>query len=76
VLGIDGNDPDEEEAARWFQKAADRDNPAALYDLATMYESGRGIVKSLDKAKDLYERSARLGNAEARKRLTELQSHK
>lgn len=72
LLGGSGNDPNEEEAARWFQKAAERDSPAALYDLAMLYESGRGVPKSLDKAKDLYQKAGALGNHEAQKRLAKL----
>ena len=70
LLGVNGDEPNEVEAARWFQKAADHDDPAALFDLAGLYEEGRGVAKNLDKAKDLYQRSARLGNHEARKRLS------
>jgi hypothetical protein len=76
LLGVDGNDPNYEEAAHWFMKAADRDNPAALYDLAGMYERGRGVAKSLIKAEELYEKSAKLGNGEAQKSLKRLQSRK
>jgi hypothetical protein len=72
LLGVNGADPNEEEAALWFQKAADRDSPAALFDLATLYESGRGVAKNFGKAKDLYQRSAKLGNREAQKRLSKL----
>jgi TPR repeat protein len=63
----------DEEAARWFQKAADKGNPAGMYDLATMYESGRGVSKNPGTALDLYKRSAGLGNSEAQRRLAELQ---
>jgi TPR repeat protein len=76
LLGVAGSDPDYVEAARWFTKAADRDNPAALYNLAGMYERGHGVAKSLLKAAELYERSAKLGNGEAQKSLKRLQSHK
>jgi len=69
LLGANGADPNEEEAARWFQKAADHDSPAAMFDLAGLYESGRGVSKNLEKAKDLYQKSAKLGNREAQKRL-------
>ena len=72
LLGVNGGDPNEEEAARWFQKAADHDSPAALFDLGGLYENGRGVGKSLDKAKDLYQRAAKLGNREAQKRLAAL----
>jgi hypothetical protein len=76
LLGVAGSDPDYVEAARWFTKAADRDNPAALYNLAGMYERGHGVAKSLLKAQELYEKSAKLGNGEAQKSLKRLQSHK
>lgn len=76
LLGVDGADPDDDEAAQWFRKAADLENPAGLFDLGQMYESGSGVYKSMDRAKDLYERSARLGNEEARKRLAQLRSAK
>jgi hypothetical protein len=76
LLGVAGSDPNYEEAARWFTKAAERDNPAALYNLAGMYERGHGVAKSLLKAEELYERSAKLGNGEAQKSLKRLQSHK
>ncbi len=72
LLGGGGTDPNEEEAARWFQKAADHDSPAAMYDLAMLYESGRGVTKNLQKAKDLYQKAAALGNHEAQKRLAKL----
>ena len=72
LLGVNGGDANEEEAARWFQKAADHDSPAAMFDLAGLYESGRGVAKNLDKAKDLYQKSAKLGNREAQKRLAKL----
>ncbi len=72
LLGVNGADPNEEEAARWFQKAAEHDSPAALFDLGTLYESGRGVGKNLDKAKTLYQKAAKLGNREAEKRLVKL----
>jgi len=37
------------------------------------YEKGRGVPKNRDKARDLYEKSARLGDSEAQKRLDQLQ---
>jgi serine/threonine protein kinase len=75
-LGIDGGDPNDQEAARWFQKAADHDNSAALYDLGTMYEAGRGVAKNMEKAKDLFERSASLGNTEAQRHLSQTPARK
>jgi TPR repeat protein len=67
--GVEKND---QEAAQWFEKAANAGNSAGLYNLAGMYERGQGVPYSLDKAKELYRKSAALGNAEAQKRLTQL----
>jgi TPR repeat protein len=64
----------DEEAARWFQKATDKGNPAAMYNLATMYETGRGVAKDPGQALDLFRRAAALGNSEAQRRLNELQA--
>jgi localization factor PodJL len=66
------NPPDLTEAAYWFGKAADSGEADAKYDLGTMYESGLGVARDLDKAKQLYQEAARLGNEEARRRLADL----
>ncbi len=75
-LGAEDVPQNNDEAAKWFQRAADLNNPAGLYDLARFYEQGRGVPKNLDRAKQLYQQSAALGNAEAQRRLTELQGKK
>jgi hypothetical protein len=67
--------PDYSSAAYWFQKAADSGEADAMYDLGTMYQAGLGVDKSLDRAKQLYQDAARLGNEEARKRLADLAGH-
>jgi TPR repeat protein len=74
LFGIDGGNPNEALANQWFQKAADRGDAAGLYNLAESYEKGRGVSKSLEQAIYLYGKSARLGNAEAQKRLSQLQT--
>ncbi len=76
LFGVHDADPNDEEATEWFQKAADRGDPAGMYNLAQSYEKGHGVAKNLDKAKELYEKSAKLGNAAAQNRLNQLQSHK
>ena len=40
-------------------------NPEALYRMAGLYRSGKGVIRDLDKATDLYHKSARAGHAEA-----------
>jgi len=66
----------DDDALHWFQRAADAKNPAGLYDLARFYEQGRAVAKNVDKAKELYQQAAALGNAEAQRRLAQLQARK
>ncbi len=62
------------EAASWFTKAANAGNPAGWFDLGQMYEDGiGGVPRDLGRARDLYTRAAKLGNAEAKKRLDHMQ---
>jgi TPR repeat protein len=67
--------PDFSRAAFWFEKAANSGEPDAKYDLGRMYEDGLGVAKDLDKARQLYQDAAKLGNDEARKRLAELSAN-
>ena len=72
LLGSDGVEESDEDAAKWFQKAADLKNAAAIYDLGKLYEDGQGVPRNMDKAKQLYLESAKLGNTFAQRRLSEL----
>lgn len=76
LLGGEGIEPDDATAAQWFQKASDRNSAAGMYDLGTMYEDGRGVPVNLEKAEQLYRKSADRGNTEARRRLASLQAQK
>jgi localization factor PodJL len=51
-----------EEGARLIRLAANRNQPAAQYRLAKLYESGTGIAKDPITARELIERAARGGN--------------
>ncbi len=51
-----------EEGARLIRLAANRNQPAAQYRLAKLYESGTGIAKDEVTARELIERAARGGN--------------
>jgi serine/threonine protein kinase len=73
LLGNDGVEQNDEDAAKWFQKAAELKNAAAIYDLGKLYEDGQGVPRNMEKAKELYLESAKLGNAFAQRRLSELQ---
>ena len=72
LFGSDTVQQNDQEAARWFQKAADLKNPAAMYNLAGLYEEGRGVPRDADKAKQLYQQAAALGNTLAQRRLAEM----
>jgi uncharacterized protein len=48
-----------DEAFKWYQKAADANDPAGLFGLGTMYAKGEGTTADPVKAGQLIERSAR-----------------
>ncbi|MBY0264346.1 MAG: sel1 repeat family protein [Holosporales bacterium] len=47
-----------EEAARWFQKAADKEFPPAQYNLGVMYCKGEGVKKNLEEAARWFQKAA------------------
>ena len=65
--GSGGIEIDLNKAFSWFKKAANNNNPAAIYQLGTMYESGFRNTKNPDyqKAFDYYKKSADMGYSEA-----------
>jgi len=57
-------------AVAWYQKAAQKGNAAAQFNLAKMYESGRGVHRpDAATARDYSMRAAAAGSDEARRRL-------
>ena len=58
--GQDGK-VDYEQAAHWFQKAADQGDPEAQNNLAILYSSGRGIARDPAQAERWFQRSAASG---------------
>lgn len=54
---------DPKEAARWYQRSAERGFAPAQYRLGSLYEKGTGVERDLAKAMALYEEAARAGNA-------------
>ncbi len=54
-----------EEAARWFERAAKKGLAPAQFRLATLYEKGLGVKKSLVAARDLYRAAADKGHGKA-----------
>ncbi|NCB42239.1 MAG: hypothetical protein EOM59_06425 [Clostridia bacterium] len=53
-----GTEQSYEEAAKWFQKASDKDHKYALYSLAGLFHRGQGVAQDIQRAFELYERSA------------------
>jgi TPR repeat protein len=57
------------EAAKWFLKAAEAGNEAAMTNLAGFYEAGRGATKDAAEAARWYRKASDAGNAIAMHRL-------
>ena len=41
---------DDSEAAKWYRKAAEGNDPRAQHSLGRMYREGRGVVRDLGEA--------------------------
>ncbi|QDL95824.1 hypothetical protein FLL57_00230 [Rhodopseudomonas palustris] len=54
-----------DEAAKWYQRAADAGVTPAIFRIGTLYEKGLGVKKDLDAARKLYSTAADRGNAKA-----------
>ncbi len=57
---------DATEAARWYRKAAEGGSAEARYNLALLYDRGRGVERDMRRAAELYEQAADGGVIEAR----------
>jgi len=60
------------EALKWLTKSAATGDSESEYWLGTMYEAGRGVDRSMERAIQLYESSAEKGYTRAEERLAEL----
>jgi localization factor PodJL len=54
-----------DEAAKWYQRAADAGVTPAIFRIGTLYEKGLGVKKDHDAARKLYSTAADRGNAKA-----------
>ncbi len=54
---------DYQQAALWYQRAAEQDHPEAAENLGLMYSEGRGLQQDDAKAFEWFERAARTGSA-------------
>ncbi|MCK7615854.1 caspase family protein [Roseibium sediminicola] len=64
-LNPDEDRYDPAKAAAFLEKAADAGDPEAMFELARMYERGIGVDQDVDKALDLFRKSAAEGFADA-----------
>jgi serine/threonine-protein kinase len=61
-FGVERN---EEKAATWYQKAAEKGHLLAQLNVGDLYEAGVGVPQSYEQALKWYKRAAEQGNAEA-----------
>lgn len=60
-----GVQPNLEEAAKWYDRAAKAGIIPAVFRLGTLYEKGMGVTKDVDTARRYYIEAAERGNAKA-----------
>jgi localization factor PodJL len=60
-----GVPPSIEQAAHWFERAANHGLAPAQYRLGSLYEKGQGVKKDLEAARRLYVAAANKGNGKA-----------
>ena len=76
--GIEGKggawSKDEEEAFKWFKRAADQNYPDAEENLGIMYEKGLGEKQDYFEAVRWYQSAADHGDVQARQELERLQT--
>lgn len=71
--GIEARDAgDEEAAAEHFRRAAELGSDEAAFQLAIMYEHGRGVAASMRRAMEWYHQAAEAGNEKAQFNLAHL----
>jgi len=56
-------------AREWYEKAAEKGNAEAMFNLGVMYEHGEGVPQNYAKAAEWYEKWAEKGDAKAMFRL-------
>lgn len=70
-----GGVPNYKEAAKWYQRSADRGFAQSQYRLGTLYERGLGLKADPARAQSWYERAAELGNTKAMHNLAVLSAN-
>lgn len=65
LYGADGIEIDYAKSARYYEMAANQDNPIALNNLGSLYFNGIGVEKNIPQALALFGKAAELGNENA-----------
>jgi TPR repeat protein len=61
----EGVEVDQDEAADWFEKAAEEGHPYAMFKIAERYETGIGVTRDSEKAITWYRKAAETGDGKA-----------
>ncbi len=70
--GSNGLQKDEGQAAEWYLRAAEKNYAPAQYNLALLYEEGRGVPQNFSEAARWYRAAAEQGDADAQNNLGRL----
>ncbi|MBU5679197.1 serine/threonine-protein kinase [Blautia sp. MSJ-9] len=73
--GLLGQEIDNAEAVKWYEKAIENGDAAAMNYLAYMYEHGEGVSKDNEKALELYEEAVENGSVSAMNNLAYMYEH-
>ncbi len=65
LYGENGVEPDDKKAFKYYKIAAQKNDIVALNNLGSLYFSGVGTDRDVEKASSLFKRAADLGNSEA-----------
>ncbi|MFX6608441.1 tetratricopeptide repeat protein, partial [Acinetobacter baumannii] len=63
----------DEQALKWYTKAAEHNESDAQYNLAQMYLNGEGTPKNLQLAKKWFQQAANTGDVDAKEMLKSLE---
>ena len=70
--GDGGYAKNDQQAAYWFEQAAEQGNPYAQMALGDLYEQGVGVTKNLKVAADWREKAAKRGNVQSQLKLGQM----
>ena len=56
---------DEAKAVEWYEKAAEKGDSSAMYNLGACYYNGRGVAVDIAKAREWFTKAAALGDETA-----------